>query len=149
MRVCIRRRKFTRTTSSTSTSRSSLFCRYTYKSHAQRNKHAHSLTHTAFLQVLVGKTLEQGLMEVLEEEELANLRAHQDEYDQIRAAELAEAQRMEAAETRRAQEKERRIKQVSSSSSSSSSSSVSSSPGCWRCLFLLLLLSYLFLFVDL
>jgi len=65
------------------------------------------------LQVLVGKTLEQGLMEVLEEEELANLRAHQDEYDQIRAAELAEAQRMEAAETRRAQEKERRIKQVS------------------------------------
>lgn len=63
------------------------------------------------LQVLVGKTLEQGLMEVLEEEELANLRAHQDEYDQIRAAELAEAQRMEAAETRRAQEKERRIKQ--------------------------------------
>lgn len=73
-----------------------------------------------FLQVLVGKTLEQGLMEVLEEEELANLRAHQDEYDQIRAAELAEAQRMEAAETRRAQEKERRIKQVSFSSSSSS-----------------------------
>lgn len=63
------------------------------------------------LQVLVGKTLEQGLMEVLEEEELANLRAHQDEYDQIRAAELAEAQRMEAAETRRAQEKERRLKQ--------------------------------------
>ena len=63
------------------------------------------------LQVLVGKTLEQGLMEVLEEEELANLRAHQDEYDQIRAAELAEAQRMEAAESRRAQEKERRLKQ--------------------------------------
>ena len=63
------------------------------------------------LQVLVGKTLEQGLMEVLEEEELANLRAHQDEYDQIHRAELAEAQRMEAAEARRAQEKERRLKQ--------------------------------------
>ena len=41
----------------------------------------------------MGKTLEQGLMEVLEEEELANLRAHQDEYDQIRAAELAEHDR--------------------------------------------------------
>ena len=29
------------------------------------------------LEVLVGKTLEQGLMEVLEEEELANIRRHQ------------------------------------------------------------------------
>ena len=29
------------------------------------------------LEVLVGKTLEQGLMEVMEEEELATLRAHQ------------------------------------------------------------------------
>ena len=63
------------------------------------------------LQVLVGKTLEQSLMEVLEEEELANMRAHQDEFDQIRAAELAEAQRMEEAEKRRAEEKERRLVQ--------------------------------------
>jgi len=63
------------------------------------------------LQVLVGKTLEQSLMEVLEEEELANMRAHQDEFDQIRAAELAEAQRMEEAEKRRADEKERRLQQ--------------------------------------
>ena len=38
------------------------------------------------LEVLAGKVLEQGLMEVLEEEELANMRAHQDEFDQIRAA---------------------------------------------------------------
>eukprot|EP00960_Hanusia_phi_P039669 753975-Hanusia_phi.AAC.5 len=44
------------------------------------------------LQVIVGKTLEQSLMEVLEEEELKNMRAHQEEFDQIRAAELAEAQ---------------------------------------------------------
>mmetsp|Transcript_7969 Transcript_7969/g.18797 ORF Transcript_7969/g.18797 Transcript_7969/m.18797 type:complete len:362 (-) Transcript_7969:55-1140(-) len=63
------------------------------------------------LQVLVGKTLEQSLMEVLEEEELANMRAHQDEFDQIRAAELAEAQRMEEAEKRRAEEKARRLEQ--------------------------------------
>jgi len=63
------------------------------------------------LQVMVGKTLEQSLMEVLEEEELANMRAHQDEFDHIRGAELAEAQRMEAAEKRRHDEKERRILQ--------------------------------------
>eukprot|EP00292_Cryptomonas_paramecium_P012587 CAMPEP_0113691576 /NCGR_PEP_ID=MMETSP0038_2-20120614/18531_1 /TAXON_ID=2898 /ORGANISM="Cryptomonas paramecium" /LENGTH=364 /DNA_ID=CAMNT_0000613243 /DNA_START=156 /DNA_END=1246 /DNA_ORIENTATION=+ /assembly_acc=CAM_ASM_000170 len=63
------------------------------------------------LQVMVGKTLEQSLMEVLEEEELANMRAHQDEFDQIRAAELAEAQRMEEAERRRFEEKERRLAQ--------------------------------------
>jgi hypothetical protein len=53
------------------------------------------------LQVIVGKTLEQALMEVLEEEELANMRAHQEEFDQIARAELAEAQRMEEAEKRR------------------------------------------------
>lgn len=63
------------------------------------------------LQVMVGKTLEQSLMEVLEEEELANMRAHQDEFDQIRAAELAEAQRMEEVEKRRHAEKERRMAQ--------------------------------------
>eukprot|EP00294_Goniomonas_avonlea_P016186 CAMPEP_0114552940 /NCGR_PEP_ID=MMETSP0114-20121206/7389_1 /TAXON_ID=31324 /ORGANISM="Goniomonas sp, Strain m" /LENGTH=332 /DNA_ID=CAMNT_0001737843 /DNA_START=220 /DNA_END=1218 /DNA_ORIENTATION=+ len=63
------------------------------------------------LEVLVGKTLEQSLMEVLEEEELANMRAHEDQFDQIRAAELAEAQRMEAAERRRFEEKENRLKQ--------------------------------------
>ena len=39
-----------------------------------------------FLQVITGKTLEQALMEVLEEEELANLRHHQDEFDRIRNA---------------------------------------------------------------
>ncbi len=50
-------------------------------------------------------------MEVLEEEELANMRAHQDEFDHIRAAELAEAQRMEEAEKRRHEEKERRLEQ--------------------------------------
>jgi len=63
------------------------------------------------LEVITGKTLEQALMEVLEEEELANLRHHQDEFDRIRNAELAETQRMEAAEKRRYEEKQRRLAQ--------------------------------------
>lgn len=36
------------------------------------------------LEVLVGKCLEQGLMEVMEEEELAAMRAHQQHYEQVR-----------------------------------------------------------------
>mmetsp|Transcript_45116 Transcript_45116/g.116690 ORF Transcript_45116/g.116690 Transcript_45116/m.116690 type:complete len:238 (+) Transcript_45116:630-1343(+) len=63
------------------------------------------------LEVIVGKTLEQAMMEVLEEEELASLRAHQEEYEFIRQAELAEAQRMEEAERRKFEEKERRVAQ--------------------------------------
>jgi hypothetical protein len=63
------------------------------------------------LEVLVGKTLEQGMMEVLEEEELANMRAHQQRFEQKRNAELAETQRLEAAERRRVDEKERRMAQ--------------------------------------
>lgn len=57
------------------------------------------------LEVIVGKTLEQAMMEVLEEEELASLRAHQEEYEFLRQAELAEAQRMEEAERRKYEEK--------------------------------------------
>merc|ERR1712159_763065 len=64
-----------------------------------------------FLDVLVGKTLEQSMMEVMEEEELAELRAHQEEFVQLRNAELAETQRMEEAERRKFEEKERRLKQ--------------------------------------
>ncbi|KAL6760816.1 flagellar radial spoke protein 3 [Haematococcus lacustris] len=63
------------------------------------------------LEVLVGKVLEQGLMEVLEEEELAAMRAHQEHFEQIRNAELVATQRMEAAEKRKAEEKERRLAQ--------------------------------------
>lgn len=63
------------------------------------------------LDVLVGKTLEQSIMEVMEEEELAELRAHQEEFVQLRNAELAETQRMEEAERRKFDEKERRIKE--------------------------------------
>ena len=40
------------------------------------------------LEVLVGKCLEQGLMEVMEEEELAGMRAHQQHYEQVRISML-------------------------------------------------------------
>jgi len=63
------------------------------------------------LEVLVGKTLEQSMIEVMEEEELANMRSHQEQFIQMRAAEIAEAQRMEEAERRRFEEKERRAAQ--------------------------------------
>eukprot|EP00967_Tisochrysis_lutea_P151538 scaffold294995_cov26-Tisochrysis_lutea.AAC.2 len=63
------------------------------------------------LEVLVGKTLEQSMMEVMEEEELANMRQHQEHFEQIRNAELAETQRLEAAEQRRVDEKDRRVQQ--------------------------------------
>ena len=42
------------------------------------------------LEVLVGKTLEQALMEVMEEEELQRLRDHQEEFYELRQAELLE-----------------------------------------------------------
>ncbi|TPX30323.1 hypothetical protein SmJEL517_g06092 [Synchytrium microbalum] len=63
------------------------------------------------LQVLVGKTLEQSLMEVAEEDELESLRKHQSEYETRRAAELAETQRLEEAERRRTEEKQRRLQE--------------------------------------
>lgn len=56
------------------------------------------------LQVLVGKTLEQGRMEVLEEEELRVMRNEQKRYDELRYAELAEAQRMLDEEKKRLDE---------------------------------------------
>lgn len=57
------------------------------------------------LEVLVGKTVEQALIEVLEEEELAALREQQRKYIEIRAAELAETQRLEEQERRLRSEK--------------------------------------------
>merc|ERR1719181_1253297 len=52
------------------------------------------------LEVLVGKTLEQSMMEVLEEEELESLRRHQEDFEKRRNTEMLEVQRMEAAEAR-------------------------------------------------
>jgi hypothetical protein len=63
------------------------------------------------LEVLVGKTLEQSVMEVLEEEELESLRRHQEDFEKRRNAELQEVQRMEAAERRRNDELLRRKEQ--------------------------------------
>jgi hypothetical protein len=63
------------------------------------------------LEVLVGKTLEQSMMEVLEEEELESLRRHQEDFEKRRNAELVEVQRMEAAEKRRHDEMVRRVQQ--------------------------------------
>lgn len=63
------------------------------------------------LEVLVGKTIEQALLEVMEEEELANLRASQYAYEEIRNVELAEVQRLEEQERRHREEKERRKRQ--------------------------------------
>ncbi|KFQ28329.1 Radial spoke head protein 3, partial [Merops nubicus] len=60
------------------------------------------------LEVLVGKTLEQALLEVMEEEELAQLRAQQRAYAELRNAELAEVQRLEERDRRYREEKERR-----------------------------------------
>lgn len=61
------------------------------------------------LEVLVGKTIEQALVEVLEEEELAALREQQRRFLEIRAAEIVEAQRLEERERRWQAEKARRM----------------------------------------
>jgi TolA-binding protein len=63
------------------------------------------------LEVLVGKTMEQSLMEVMEEEELDRLRDHQLKFEELRNAELIETQRLEEQARRRREEKERRLKQ--------------------------------------
>lgn len=49
--------------------------------------------------------MEQSLIEVLEEEELANLRIQQREFLELRNAELAEQQRLEEQERRHREEK--------------------------------------------
>lgn len=63
------------------------------------------------LEVLVGKTVEQALLEVMEEEELSNLRAQQRRFEELRNAELVETQRLEEQERRHREEKERRMRQ--------------------------------------
>eukprot|EP01028_Stygiella_incarcerata_P009065 TRINITY_DN414_c4_g1_i1.p1 TRINITY_DN414_c4_g1~~TRINITY_DN414_c4_g1_i1.p1 ORF type:complete len:456 (-),score=197.68 TRINITY_DN414_c4_g1_i1:27-1394(-) len=63
------------------------------------------------LEVLVGKTLEQSMLEVMEEEELAAMEQHRVEMEQRRNEELAEVQRAEAQERRKIEEKKRRVEQ--------------------------------------
>jgi hypothetical protein len=57
------------------------------------------------LEVLIGKTVEQSLLEVMEEEELANLRKQQREFEEMRNAEKVEQQRLEEQERRLREEK--------------------------------------------
>ncbi len=57
------------------------------------------------LEVLVGKTIEQSLLEVMEEDELANLRSQQRAFQELRNAELVEQQRLEEQERRHKEEK--------------------------------------------
>lgn len=63
------------------------------------------------LEVLVGKTIEQAMMEVMEEEELDRLRDHQVKFEELRNAELIETQRLEEQARRRREEKDRRLHQ--------------------------------------
>ncbi|CAH8644858.1 unnamed protein product [Dicrocoelium dendriticum] len=63
------------------------------------------------LEVLVGKTMEQALLEVMEEEELADLRCQQEVLQEIRNADLAEVARLEDRNRRYEEEKQRRRKQ--------------------------------------
>lgn len=63
------------------------------------------------LEVLVGKVMEQALLEVMEEEELACLRAQQRAFRERRNNEQAEVHRLQEQERRHAEEKERRIAQ--------------------------------------
>lgn len=57
------------------------------------------------LEVLVGKTIEQSLEEVMEEEELAYLRAQRRAFEERRNNELTEVQRLQEQERRRYEEK--------------------------------------------
>lgn len=57
------------------------------------------------LEVLVGKVMEQSLAEVMEEEELATLKAQQRAFEELRNYELAEVQRLQEQERRRKEEK--------------------------------------------
>jgi radial spoke head protein 3 len=63
------------------------------------------------LEVLVGKSLDLALVEVLQEDELAAMRAQQEAFSALRSAELAEVQRLEGEVKRRQDERARRLKQ--------------------------------------
>ncbi|XP_029656123.2 LOW QUALITY PROTEIN: radial spoke head protein 3 homolog [Octopus sinensis] len=56
------------------------------------------------LEVIVGKTIEQSLLEIMEEEELANLREQQRHFEELRSAELVEQQRLEEHDRRQKEE---------------------------------------------
>ncbi|KAI4501292.1 hypothetical protein M0802_003665 [Mischocyttarus mexicanus] len=63
------------------------------------------------VEVIVGKTIEQALIEVLEEEEVAALREQQRRFRELRAAEKAEVNRLKEQERRLREEKDFRLRQ--------------------------------------
>jgi radial spoke head protein 3 len=63
------------------------------------------------LEVLCGKTIQNSMLELMQEEELEAIRLEQEEYENIRNVELAEVQRLEADSRRKLMEKNRRIEQ--------------------------------------
>ncbi|KAA6399309.1 MAG: putative radial spoke protein 3 [Streblomastix strix] len=66
-----------------------------------------------FVELIVGRTLEQSLQEMAEEDSLTEIRQRRDNYEHLRNAELAEIQRWEDTAERRAQERNRRNTQAS------------------------------------
>jgi hypothetical protein len=58
---------------------------------------------------IVGKTIEQALMEVHEEEEFANIRRHKEAIEHRRNVDLAEILKLEEGERRKFEEKQRRV----------------------------------------
>lgn len=65
------------------------------------------------LEVLVGKIIEQSLLEVMEEEELAHIKAQQRAFLERRNNELAEVQRLQEQERRLSKEKVSKYKIIS------------------------------------
>jgi hypothetical protein len=63
------------------------------------------------LEVIVGRALEESIMEISRERELGRLRSSQMEFEKIRQAEMIEVQRLEQAEHRKQQERVRRVNQ--------------------------------------
>lgn len=52
------------------------------------------------MEILIGKTIEQALLEVIEEEELARIREQQVAFEELRQADLTEVQRLMEQERR-------------------------------------------------
>ncbi|BBN13944.1 radial spoke head protein 3 [Marchantia polymorpha subsp. ruderalis] len=63
------------------------------------------------LEVLVGRSIEQAVMEVMEDHQLAHIRMHQDRFEQLRIAEMVAAEKLEAAHIRALEEAARRREQ--------------------------------------
>lgn len=63
------------------------------------------------LEVLINKTLNISMLELMQEEELENIKRQQKEFETIRNVELVEVQRLENEEKRKINEKNKRVEQ--------------------------------------